>query len=71
MVEAGPSSSSSFCLTVRECNKQWALAFDLERTMADRHEHGSLDCDELQAFVELLTRDPAVVTALSDKWDPR
>ena len=67
----GGSLHSSFSLAVRDANRVWVLAFDLERVMADYADSNSLDFDEISAFVELITRDGMALAALGPSWDPR
>ena len=59
----------SFVETVRNCNRLWVTSFNLEKTMTDSVSN-NLDFDELQAFVELVTKDQQSILALGN-WDPR
>ena len=40
--------------------------------MADQQDgNGNFDFDELLVFIEVLTRDPLVLTALRSNWQPK
>ena len=39
--------------------------------MADQAENADVDFDDLQAFVEIVTRDQQAVVALRASWDAR
>ena len=75
MVEALPEETKTerqtFCQAVRECNRTWALQFNLERTISDQNDNGNLDLDEVIAFIEVLTKDPQALASLGRAWDAR
>ena len=76
MVQAQPEELQfqriTFCEAARECNRTWAIAYDLEKAMADQQDaNGNFDFDELLVFIEVLTKDPQVLTALRSNWQPR
>lgn len=56
---------------VAESNRLWATSFNLDRMVAEYEETGSLDFDDLQVFVEIITVNPRTVTALGSRWDAR
>ena len=42
---------------VKECNRSWVQAFNLDKIMSDQHDTGTLDLDDLLVFIEIVTKD--------------
>mmetsp|Transcript_43225 Transcript_43225/g.57196 ORF Transcript_43225/g.57196 Transcript_43225/m.57196 type:complete len:92 (+) Transcript_43225:12-287(+) len=63
----------SFAEGARECNRFWAMQFNLDRTMADQQGQtgAGFDFDDLLAFIEIVTRDSEALAALGRSWDAR
>ena len=56
-----PGDRQTFQQAVRDCCRQWAKSFNLEKEMANCAENGSFDSDEVNAFIEIITRDNEVI----------
>ena len=75
MVEALPEETKTerqtFAQAARDCNRTWALQFNLERTISDQNDNANLDLDEAIAFIEVVTKDQQALTSLGKTWDAR
>ena len=70
MVVEDEDRRRTFGEAVQECNRIWVKQFNLERTMDDQAQ-GGFDCDDLLAFVEIVTRDKDAIAVLGSGWDAR
>ena len=70
MVTGDEDRRRTFVEAVQECNRIWLKQFNLERTMDDQAK-GGFDCDDLLAFVEIVTRDKDALAVLGSGWDAR